>query len=272
MATKQRRMNWVGALQRNPIANSLVKILRVYRLVDFALNWRPLQRKTAQGFTYRVESTASLVVAKEIFDTDTYARPVALVQPVTFIDLGANVGFFPVLVADVMRTRRIKGLCIEPNPHLHSAVKFHLQQNSLDGVHLVRGAVTASDAGTTIEFYLNPSHIASSVTGAFNPRFAVGGKVERVKVSVVNLAAEWARQFPNQRVNLLKIDIEGTESEFLRSHADFLSCVDAILIEWHKWVTTLDEITELLRAARFELETIADEDGHAGTALFRRIL
>ena len=271
MAPAKRRMNWIGALQRNRVANSLVKTLRIHRLADFGLNRHPLKRKTAHGFTYCVESTASLVVAKEIFDTDMYARAVALVQPVTFIDLGANVGFFPVLLAEVMQPRHIKGLCIEPNPHLHSAVEFHLRQNSLDGVHLVRGAVTAGGDAATIDFYLHPSHIASSVSGDFNPWVAVGGKVERVKVAVINLAAEWARHFPNERVNLLKIDIEGAEAGFLRSNASFLTCVDAILIEWHKWVTTLDEIKEVLRAGKFGLDTIADEDSHVGTALFRRI-
>src|ERR1035437_2657220 len=103
MAPAKRRMNWIGALQRNRVANSLVKTLRIHRLADFGLNRHPLKRKTAHGFTYCVESTASLVVAKEIFDTDMYARAVALVQPVTFIDLGANVGFFPVLLAEVMQ-------------------------------------------------------------------------------------------------------------------------------------------------------------------------
>ena len=81
-------MNLLGTLQRNPAVNSLVKKLRINRLVDFYLRRFPLTRKTASGCVYRVDSVPSLVVAREIFATDVYARPVATARPRTFVDLG----------------------------------------------------------------------------------------------------------------------------------------------------------------------------------------
>lgn len=263
-------MNWLGALQRNPAVNSLIKTLRLHRVADFGLRHHPLQRQTAQGVSYQVDSVASLVVANEVFRTDTYAQPVRIAQPQTFIDLGSNVGYFPLLVADVLQVRTLRGLCVEPNPYLHKAIEAHLERNGLKNVQLVRGAVAAGGSEKSIDFFLNPSHIASSVSGRFNPRVAVGGDVERIQVPVVDLETEWERQFPGERVGLLKIDIEGSEIDFLKGNTSFLNRVDAILIEWHKWITTLEEVTGLLQPQGFLMHSVAEEDDNAGTAFFQR--
>jgi FkbM family methyltransferase len=262
-------MNVLGTLQRNPAVNSLAKKLRINRAVDFYLRRFPLTRKTRTGLIYRVDSVPSLVVAREIFATDVYAKPIATAQPRTFVDLGSNVGY-SVLIAEIMNSRSIKGLCVEPNPQLHAISEFHCAANGLNDVHLLKGAVAAGGAGGEVEFFLNPSHIASSLTGNFNPNVAVGGETVKIRVPVVNLAREWQSRFGDARVGLLKIDIEGSEIEFLKAHADFLKRVDAILIEWHLWVTTLDEVSAILTAAQFALKQVCHADQHAGTAFFRR--
>ena len=115
-------MNVVQALWRNHFANVFVKKLRINRLLDAYLGRFPIERRTASGLIYQVNSVPSLVVANEIFSTDMYVKPVSLVQPKTFVDLGANVGYFPLLVAEVEKSRSIKGLCIEPNPRLRPRI------------------------------------------------------------------------------------------------------------------------------------------------------
>ena len=263
-------MNLLGTLQRNPLANSLVKKLRVNRVADFYLGRFPLKRTTSSGFFYRVDSVPSLVVAREIFATDVYAKPIATARPQTFVDLGSNVGYFPVLIAEVMKSRSIKGLCVEPNPQLHALSEFHRTANGLTEVHLVKGAVAGRHQGGEIGFFLSPSHIASSLTGDFNPAVALGGEVVKIRVPVIDLDREWQSRFGGARVGLLKIDIEGSEIEFLKAHAKFLERVDSILIEWHLWVTTLEEVTGVLNSLQFSLEAVCHADQHAGTAFFRR--
>jgi hypothetical protein len=71
-------------------------------------------------------------------------------------------------------------------------------------------------------------------------------------------------------VDLLKIDIEGAEMDFLRSHSLFLERVDAIVIEWHNWITSLPGVRRLLEQRGFLLQNLYNEDQHAGTALFSR--
>ncbi len=262
-------MNLIGALQRNSFINAAVKLARVNVLVDWLLRLFPKKRRTSSGIVYRVDSVPSWVVANEVFKTDVYARAIELVKPRTFIDLGANVGYFPLLVSHLVQSREICGLLVEPNPELHALIERHLRENGLGNVFLLKGL--AGDAALReAEFFLNPSHIASGVSPNFNPNVPVAGKVRRIMVPVFDLYEQWQRSCPGKRIEIMKIDIEGAEIGFMKSHAAVLALTDAILIEWHKWVTSLDEVSALLGAAGFKLEFISQEDRHAGTAFFRR--
>ena len=171
-------MNFIQILQRNSLTNALVKTLRVNRLFDAYWGRFPITRKTASGLIYKIEFVPSLVVANEIFSTDDYLKPVSQISPKTFVDLGSNVGYFPILVAEIMESRSLKGLCIEPNPHLHPMIEYHLRVNALNDVHLIKGVVADADVGPEVDFFLNPSHIASSVTGVFDPRGG-GGAIQK---------------------------------------------------------------------------------------------
>jgi len=264
-------VNLIETLWRNRFANAFVKNLRINRLLDAYWGRFPIKRRTASGLVYEVDSVPALVVANEIFSTDVYVKPVALIQPKAFVDLGSNVGYFPLLVTEVMRSRSIKGLCIEPNPELQPRIEFHLGANGLGDVHLIRGVVAGDDAGPEADFFLNPSHIASSLTGKFNPLMPVGGRVQKIKVPVIDLSQEWRRHFGAARIDLIKIDIEGAEIAFLKAHTSFLKGVGAVLIEWHAWVTTLEEVSSILGLSGFALESVGQVDRHAGTALFRRV-
>ncbi len=264
-------MNLGLALHRSAFANTLVKTLRINRVVDAYLGRFPIRRRTPSGLVYWQESVPSMVVANEIFSTDLYARPISVVRPTTFVDLGANVGYFPLLVAEVMKSRSIKGLCVEPNPYLHPLLESHLSSNGLQDVHLIKGLIKGDQCGAEADFFLNPSHIASSLTGRFNPLVPVGGRVRTIKVPVVDLAGEWRQRFGDDSVDLLKVDIEGGEIQFLESHSAFLERVHAILIEWHSWVTTLEEVSNILRRSGFELDSVCHTDQHAGTAFFRKV-
>ncbi len=264
------RVNLIVELHRNRFANALVKVLQISRVVDVYLDRFLIRRTTPSGVVYWVESVPSLVVANEIFATDDYMKPVSRVRPRTIVDLGANVGYFPLLVAEITGSRTIEGLCIEPNPQLHRRIERHLEANGLSGVHLLKGLVAGDDAGPEADFFLSPSHIASTLTGEFSPRLPPRGRIRKIRVPVLDPAGEWHRRFGDRRIDLIKIDIEGAELLFLKAHRSFLSRTDAILLEWHTWVTTLEEILSLLVPLGFALESVGKVDTNAGTALFRR--
>jgi FkbM family methyltransferase len=262
-------MNLIGRLQRNPWINAAVKHTGVNRVVDRLLQTFPIPRRTRSGLIYRIDSVPSWVVAQEIFGTDVYSRAIEEVRPGCFISLGANVGYFPLLVSEIVGSKAIRGVLVEPNPELHSRIEYHLGVNGLHAIHVIKGIVGDSSRGEA-DFFINPSHIASAVTPRFNPNVPVGGEVRKIRVPVVNLMEEWRMRHGSCRIDLLKIDIEGAEVDFLESHPEVLSLADAVLIEWHKWATTLAEIQAILGQAGLRLKFLSQEDANAGTALFRR--
>lgn len=263
-------MNILEVLRRNRLVNSLVKRSRMNNLIDAYLARFPLTKRTPTGLVYKIESIPSLIAANEVFATACYGTAIRLVAPKTFVDLGANVGYFPVAVADAAGSRTIRGLCVEPNPALRNALTFHITENHLDNVYWRQGAVGLSGPANEVDFFVNPSHIASSLSRNYNPLVPVVGESRKIRVPVLAVSEEWNRLFPGERVNLLKIDIEGAEVQFLQGQSAFLRQVDAVLIEWHAWVTTLSEVSGLLEQSGFILNRVFEEDQHAGTALFLR--
>jgi hypothetical protein len=81
---------------------------------------------------------------------------------------------------------------------------------------------------------------------------------------------EWKQRFGAARCHLLKIDIEGSELNFLQAEQSFLPLVDAILIEWHKWRVGLDAVREFLARHEFAYVKTVEENEHMGTAFFGR--
>jgi FkbM family methyltransferase len=201
-------MKILEILRRNRAVNALVKWSRIDRLIDLCLSRFPLVRTTPNGLQYQISSASSLIVANEIFGMDCYGKAIRAVAPKTFIDLGTNVGYFPVAVAEPLRSQGFKGLCVEPNPSLSDSVRFHITTNRLENVHFRQGAVGLRGASRETDFYINPSHIASSLSNRFNPLLPVVGKTKRITVPMIDLPKEWDSLFPSERINLLKIDIE----------------------------------------------------------------
>src|SRR5262245_11516883 len=103
-------MTFLSRLQRSPWLNQAVNIARLDRFADFFLSRYSIRRSFLLEYVYQITSIASLVAAGEVFRSPTYQLPVSRIQPQTFIDLGANAGFFPVLVAALVKNRAVEGL------------------------------------------------------------------------------------------------------------------------------------------------------------------
>lgn len=72
------------------------------------------------------------------------------------------------------------------------------------------------------------------------------------------------------RCNVLKVDIEGSEMNFLRSEQPFLARCDTLLVEWHKWKVNLEELSAFLTSQQFRYVKTIEENDQMGTAFFTR--
>ncbi len=212
-----------------------------------------------------METFEALAVERTYFGNPAFATLFAQNSPATFIDLGCNSGIFPCFLAHVNHGAAPRGFCVDANEAQVELAKKNIALNGWPAVHAFCGLVgSAQPSDGKSEFFLAPTSLGSS---QFAYRETESGHPldwKRIVVPTLQVEPTWTRLFgPDLRCACLKIDIEGSEMNFLRQESGFLARVDSILLEWHIWATTRDEIVRFLAGHDFQLgRTIEDEPRH----------
>ncbi|HEY3897546.1 MAG TPA: FkbM family methyltransferase [Chthoniobacter sp.] len=258
-------------LQRDPRVNTMVKKLGLHRVADVLLRFRPLVKRTPAGLEYKVRSVASIVAANEIFETPMYRRPLQGESIRSFVDLGCNVGYFPLLLSDLTGSKDLQGLMIDGNQQVLDEALDHVTANDLKNVAVVLGLAGFDDEKKEADFLVNPSsHIASTATGKLNPDVPSAGRSVKVTVPCVNVEQAWTSRFGDVPIDLLKVDIEGMELELFRNAPALLARSQRLLFEWHKWQVSIADCRAVLNAAGFDDPATMWEDAQHGLAYSRR--
>ena len=151
--------------------------------------------------------------------------------------------------------------------------RWHLKHNGLSNCFVVHGAVGLPPEETSTIFYVHPSSSASSVLPYEpNRQVLVKGRIAAVTVPAVSVAEEWLRRFGQAQVDIMKVDIEGKEMDFVSNEGSFLQkFVRNLVIEWHKWHVDLTDMTAILESLGFEQAGVYDENQVAGLATYRNL-
>jgi FkbM family methyltransferase len=205
-----------------------------------------------------------------MFERNLYDASLLPANFSTFADLGCNVGYFTCWLAHLANGRPIKGLMIDANPDAVREGEWHARANNWGNVYALNGIVGEQSSTGSVGFYLYESNICSTSSVEQMQQLGLRGEWTKIQVPCLTLATEWKKRLGAERCNLLKIDIEGSEMNFLRAETAFLDQVDTVLIEWHAWRVTLKEVQALLQTRGFKLVKILDEGSDMGTAFFSR--
>ena len=181
---------------------------------------RPYRVSLPDGQTFRLAGRNYL--SFELFWKGTgYYEPIttlvtsSLLRPGdTFLDIGANVGFYSLVLSTLNPLVRITSF--EPNPR-----NFGLLQNNamLNGYANIRcEPIALSDSEGTARLYLSKSDMSASLV----PGFDEGGALAPVEVRTITLDAYLAKHPTKGRV-VIKVDVEGHETAFFRGAARTLS-------------------------------------------------
>lgn len=146
----------------------------------------------------------------------------------TFLDIGANVGFYSMCASKVVHDTGAV-YAFEPAPKTRKKLDRNLELNGIRNV--VSVPIALSDSGGTQKFFLDANHNsgASSLRQSAN-----SGEVIEVELNTYdNFAAEHGLSIPA----LVKIDVEGAEANVLRGMESMLSQPDRppVILEVSEW-------------------------------------
>jgi FkbM family methyltransferase len=260
----------ITSLSRSAFLRRAVRALRLHRLGNYWLRRFPQVKKLpGSGIIYRATRLESIPLAVEMFEQGALYDPELLPKNfTTFADLGCNVGYFTCWLAHLAQGRHLKGIMLDANPEAVKEAQWHAQANHWTDVFAVHGILGEKGVNGAVDFYLYESNICSTSQLPDVEKLGLLGKWTKISVPCLSLDRSWRERFGETRCHLLKIDIEGSELNFLKAEQSFLKQVDSILIEWHKWRVSLGEVKAFLSANGFAFVKTVDENDQMGTAFF----
>ena len=180
---------------------------------------------------------------QEIFIDGVYDIRVNNQQPI-IIDCGGSYGASTLYFKSRFPECKIK--VVEADPKIFSLLSANIYNSGHSGITLFNNAV-ASESGQSIPFYSLGADM-----GRLHP-----GTVKAPSVSIPTICLG---DLIEEKTDFLKIDIEGAETDVLRS-CNKLNLVDQLFVEYHSFdgqEQTLGELLEILKANgfRYYIQTI----------------
>jgi FkbM family methyltransferase len=204
---------------------------------------------------------------EEIFFTNEYSPLFEMLPPPErWIDLGCHAGFFSLLMALWRRRRKMDGsftaLLIDGDSRVARSIERMSQINAFGSrFKFLHGAIASEPGDVRFD---EKEVMASSLTA--DPR---GKSVKVVRPEVIT------GLFPAP-YDLVKVDIEGAEKDFLTSYGAVIAGARHVLLEWHSWSLGGGSVRQA--AARVGLKETAEivpehsvaHGGTCGVVLFEK--
>ncbi len=158
---------------------------------------------------------------------------------ICFFDIGANCGLYAMCVGQALAPES-RIFAVEPNPIMCERLRINLALNDVVNTEVLECAIAAERGQMRLRFPESPNFARVSL------HTAVGTRMSDFKVKVMPLA-DLVNEHRVEKIDLLKIDVEGFEDRVLSPYLDTVcaeTLPDVILLE-HKhrnlWQTNLLE-------------------------------
>jgi FkbM family methyltransferase len=225
-----RKLKWsLASFYPDPRIRELARLHRIprYQPIDTTIFGQPVRL---------VDSVTFIGGYREIFDGGIYGFKAKTDTP-RIIDCGANIGLSVIYFKKLYPKSRLTAF--EPDPTIFATLAYNVAQLGFTGIELEQKAV-----------WINHSGVSFQVEGGFSGRIPMPGDESRlISVESVRL-----RDYLNEKVDFLKVDIEGVEAEVLHDCKDLLPNVEHLFVEYHSHVSqkqTLHEVLAIFADAGF---------------------
>jgi FkbM family methyltransferase len=193
-------------------------------------------------------------------------RHLAMEENETFVDVGANVGSYSLMIANEYKDKGVKVIAIEAHPENYKALRRNIECNKFGNVIIAINKVISdykgsvglyerSHDGTRVdsELYSICSDQHIDTYNILHP----GGKSLQVECDTLD------NILSGHRADVVKIDIEGAEVLALRGATNLISKVRKIIVEIHGG--NLEPVKEILESFDFKLEISPGDQYVVGT-------
>ena len=170
----------------------------------------------------------------------------------TFVDIGANVGYYSLLIAEDNPDTKI--ISIEAHPDNFAAMNKNFKVNNFKNIVSINKAIT-SRSGGKIRLYEYWLESGQKRTGTFNisNKYNTESFVEVSCDSLDNLLKSM-----NDSTYVIKIDIEGEEVNALLGAKDTLKNTRKIIVEIHN-DDNFQNVRQILSFHKFNIEIIKSD-------------
>lgn len=164
----------------------------------------------------------------EIFINKNYLFHTTSLNPL-ILDCGANIGLSIIYFKKLIPDCRI--IAFEPDPNIFQVLESNVDSFALKDVALYQKAVWTEN--TEVDFVLEG--------GLSSKILKVPDENKVTKVETCRLV-----DYLDQKVDFLKIDVEGVETDLLKSCEGKLSNVDTLFVEYHSYSREKQSLHEIL--------------------------
>ena len=191
--------------------------------------------REAEIFGYRMNLDCSDYIQRSIYlgtfePAETLEVKSYLKEGMTFVDAGANVGYYTLLAASLVgKTGQV--IAFEPSPYAFRRLEQTLEQNELGQVRIECAGL--SDQTGELQLFIpitSGNHTPTMVPNLGGDPFAV--PIQRLD--------EYLEESRIDRVDLLKVDVEGFEPNVMRGAAGHIAKgrIRAVLCEFNQaWLS-----------------------------------
>jgi FkbM family methyltransferase len=169
----------------------------------------------------------------------------ALLHPgMTFVDVGANIGYYTVIAAHLVGSDG-KVHAFEPHAEIRARLRDNVERNGYRNVIMHAEAMAASSG--TVDFFANAFGANQGLSSIIPGR----GQEASQRVPSVSLD-DFAAGLTPKRIDVIKMDIEGAEPQVIAGGQRTLSAPDAPAIIFE--AADLPPMSEPLRACGYRIK------------------
>lgn len=156
------------------------------------------------------------------------------------IDVGAHIGHHTVTMRDCVGTDG-KVYAFEPNPENAEIIDKTLQENEWDNVELFPIALSDTESSDQLVVYNSDNTGSASLP---NSNTDTGADADHKYTVEIKKLSSIFKRMEKTDIGLLKIDVEGEETNIIRDLSGLLCHIETILVEFHTQKADTEDIIE----------------------------